>query len=259
LKVALVRSVALGSPKSGRMPEFEDKRGLWTITTSDLRIANHAGEPIILHAAPSFAAAEIDIAVLLGERGPLAASRKSVPAALVGEANLSADVPVAFANQVLRRLTATQPLAISVDRDVVDLDKLSITQEAGGLTIQGDASPRSVRETAHVNIFVDGDDLRVASVRAQGQGDDCAGLGGVARIACNLRGSARGVVAEALGATLTDRYQGQLVRELAGQQDYRFNVGEQILEVRGDLLRLGSGAGSLSALARFRSGPTAKP
>lgn len=255
LRLALARSVVLGPAKSGRMPELEDSRGLWTITTSDLRIPIDAGEPIILHAAPSFAAAALDIAVILGERGSVAPSgRKGAPAALVGEANISADVPVSFANQILRRLTGTQPLSISVDRDVVDLEKLAMAQEKAGLTIRGDATPQSIRETAHLAVAVDGEDLRVASVRAEGQADECAGLGAIARVACNLRSGASGVVGETLAAALTQRYQGQLVRDLIGQQEFRFNVGGQPLDVHGELLRLACGAGGLSAVARFGTG-----
>jgi hypothetical protein len=256
LKVVLLRSIVLGSPRSGRIPELEASRVLWTVTTSDLRIASIGGEPILVHGAPWFAPATIEIAVFLGERAsatPVPAGRKGVTA-LAGEANLAADVPLSFVNQALRQLTAPQPLAIPVDSDTVDLDKLSATQEGTGLTIRGDASPRSMRETVHVTVFVDGEDLRVSSVRAEGQGDDCAGLGAVARMACNLRGSARGVVAEALGAALTQRFQGQLVRELAGQQAFRFAVGGQTLEVRGDWLHLGFGTGSLSGLARVGTG-----
>jgi hypothetical protein len=252
LRLALLRSIA---PKSEPIPDLDNRRNLWTISTSDLRLATDAGEPIILHAAPWFATAAIEIAVVLSEPGsatpPPPSGRGGAHAALVGEANLAADVPISFANQVLRRLTWTQPLAISVDRDVVDLERLTMTQDRSGLTIRGNATPRLIRETMRFAVAMNGEDLRLASVLTQGQMENCAGQGAFATVACNLRNSAREGVTGALGGALTQRYQGQLVRELSGQRELGFNVGVRRLQVRGDLLRLSSGPGGLSAVARF--------
>ena len=144
LRLALLRSLALAPAKSEPIPDLDSRRNLWTISTSDLGFPTDAGEPIILHVAPRFATDAIEIAVVLGPRGsaaPTPSGRSGANAAPPGEANLTADIPVSFANQVLRSLTWKQPLAISVDRDVVDLEGLTMTQEKLGLTIHGNATP----------------------------------------------------------------------------------------------------------------------
>lgn len=262
LRLALLRSIVLAPTKSAPTPELDNRRSLWTISTSDFCVATEAGEPIILHAAPWFAAATIEIAVVLSEGGsptpPSPSGRSSASAALVAGANLAADLPVAFANQILRRLTWTQPLAIPVDRDVIDLENLTMTQDGLGLTIRGNATPRSIRETVRMTIALDGEDLRVTSVRAQGHMEDCAGQGVFAGVACNLRNSARDGVVGVLAGALAQRYQGQLVRELAGPRELGFSVGIRRLKARGDLLRLGCSAGVLSAVARFGTDLTRK-
>jgi hypothetical protein len=261
LRLALLRSIALAPSKSAPISDLDNRRNLWTISTSDLGLPADAGEPIILHVAPRFAAGAIEIAVVVGERGsatPTPSGHSGPSAAPLGEANLTADIPVSFANQVLRRLTWTQPLAISVDSDVVDLENLTIAQEKSGLTIHGNATPRSIRETVRFTVAMNGEDLRLASVLTQGQMENCAGQGAFATVACNLRNSARQGVAGALGATLTQRYQGQLVRELVGQRSLGFSVGVRRLEIHGDLLRLSCGAAALSSAARFEAGGTSK-
>jgi hypothetical protein len=261
LRLALLRSIALAPSKFAPMPDLDNRRNLWTIPTSDLGLPTDAGEPIILHVAPQFATDAIEIAVVLGERGsatPTPSGRSGANIAPLGEANLTADMPFSFANQVLRSLTWRQPLAISVDRDVVDLEKLTIAQDKSGLTIHGNATPRSIREAVRFTVTMNGDDLRLASVLTQGQMENCAGQGAFATLTCNLRNSAREGIAGALGATLSQRYQGQLVRELVGQRELGFSVGVRRLELRGDLLRLGCGAGVLSATARFGAGGTSK-
>ena len=233
-------------------------RDLLTISTSGFRIVTDAGQAIIFHVAPTFAVDAVDMAVILGDGGsgpPGSRPLAGVPVpGLSDEATATADLPHAFANQILRHLTQAVPFPIQVDHDVIDLQNASVTGSPGGLTVTGMATPRSVRESVRLTVQAAGADLRVGGVRADAQLENCGGLAVLAAIGCNTRNAGRNAAAGAFGAAMTQKYQGQLVRELAGTRQFRFDVGDHRWELSGDLLHLASGPRGLSVVARLASG-----
>ncbi len=259
LKLVVTRVLGLGAARSGRsrlIAGLESQRELLAISTADFRFDTGAGDTIALHAAPMFFASAIDVAIGLHEKGspsPVAARTGSVDSRS-SAANVAADVPMAFLNQLLRQLTWSKPLATPVNGETIDLQHLSVAWEGAGLAVTGDATPRSIGETVRVTIGLRGEDLAVSSVRAEARLEDCAGQGGLAGVGCNLQNVARNAAADAFASALTRRLQGALVRELASPQEFRFTVAGRRLVLRGDWLRLGFGACGLSATARLKSG-----
>jgi hypothetical protein len=262
LKLAVVHALVFG--KSGRKgtPAAVDKRAeIFAISTSNLRIDTGAGPPIVLYAAPAFAATAIDLALAMTEGAPPRVATLERAAAsgrgdlLSGQANIAAEIPLQVANQVLRRLTWTQPLTIPVDRDEVEIRQVSLAGTGAGesarLTASGTATPRSIREIMQWTLALGGNPLVVSTAQFSGQLEDCSGLGTMAALGCNVRNGARGAAAEAFGSSLTQRYQGQPVHQLASPLDLRFEVAGHRIELRGDLLRLGFGPRGLSALGRL--------
>ncbi|HEY5283638.1 MAG TPA: hypothetical protein VIM14_12685, partial [Polyangia bacterium] len=226
LKLAIVHALVLGKGARKGAPTTIDKRAdIWTVSTSDLRIDTAAGAPIVLHAAPFFVANAIDLAVVMTDGpAPKAATLERAAAGnrgdmLAGQSNMAAEVPLAVANQVLRRLTWTQPLTIPVDRDEVEVRQVSLVGlgngESARVTVAGTATPRSIRETMQWSLLLGGDPLLVSSGKFSAQFEDCSGLGTMAALSCNVRNGARGAAAEGFGSALTQRYQGQPVHELA--------------------------------------------
>jgi hypothetical protein len=262
LKLTVAHAVGVG--KGGRKGSATvlDKRGdILTIPTSDLRIDTNAGAPIVLHAAPFFAASAVELAVIMTEGGPAKAATLERAAAsgrgdsLPGQANIAAEIPLPVANQVLRRLTWTEPLTIPVNGDEVEIRQVSLSASGAGegarLTASGTATPRTIRETMEWKLALGGDPLLVAGAQFSAQLEDCAGLGALAALSCNVRNGARAAAAEAFGSALTQRYQGLPAHELASPLNFRFEVAGQRIELRGDLLRLGIGPRGLSAAARM--------
>ena len=84
--------------------------------------------------------------------------------------------------------------------------------------------------------------------------ESCSGLGSLAALGCNTRNAGRNAAAAGLGAALTQKYQGQVVRDLAGAQTLRFEVGNRRLELQGDLLHVASGTRALVVAGRFVAG-----
>jgi hypothetical protein len=262
LKLAVAHALVLGKGARQSAPmTFEKRVDILTISTSDFRIDLDTGPPIVLHAAPFFAATAIELAVAMTEGPPPKAATLERAAAsgrgemLSGQANLAAEVPLQVANQVLRRLTWAQPLTIPVDRDEVEIRQVALTGSGAGesarLTVSGTATPRTIRETMPWALTLVGEPLVVSTAQFSGQLEDCAGLGTMAALGCNVRNGARGAAAEAFGSTLTQRYQGQPAHELASPLGFRFHVAGQRIELRGDLLRLGFGPRGLSAAGRM--------
>ena len=262
LKLALAHALVVGKGGRKGAPIAVDKRvDILTVSTSDLRIDTAAGAPIVLHAVPAFAASAIDLAVVMTEGSAPKASNLERSAAsnradmLAGQANLAVEVPLTVANQVLRRLTWTQPLTIPVDRDEIEVRQVSLAGSGSGesarLTVAGTATPRSIRETMQWTLLLGDDPLLVASGRFSARIEDCSGLGTMAAISCNVRNGARGAAAEAFGSALTQRYQGQPVHELASPLGFRFQVSGQRIELRGDLLRFAFGPRGLFASGRM--------
>ena len=262
LKLAVAHALVLGKNARTGSPLTIDKRvDILTISTSDLRVDATAGAPIVLHAAPAFAATAIDLAVVMTEGpAPKAATLERAAASnrsdmLSGQATLAAELPLSVANQVLRRLTWTQPLIIPVDRDEIEVRQASLAGTGAGasarLTVSGNATPKSISETMRWTLALGGDPLLVSSGQFSVQLEDCTGLGTMAALSCNVRNGARGAAAEAFGATLTQRYQGQPVHALASPFNFRIQVAGQRIELQGDLLRIGRGPRGLSASGRL--------
>lgn len=261
LKLAVVHALVVGkSGRKGSPTAFDKRADILTISTADLRIDAAAGPPIVLHAAPAFSATAIDLAVVMTEGvSPKATTLERAAAngrdMLSGKANIAAELPLQVANQVLRRLTWTQPLTIPVDRDEVEIRQVSLSGSGAGesarLTASGSATPRAIRETMQWTLALGGDPLVVSRAQFSAQLEDCSGLATMAALACNVRNGARGAAAEAFGSGLTQRYQGQPAHELASPLDFRFEVAGQRIELRGDLLRLGFGPRGLTAVGRL--------
>jgi hypothetical protein len=262
LRVAVVHALVLGKGARMGAPTTFDKRvDILTISTSDFRIDRAVGPPIVLHAAPFFAATTIDLAVAMTEGPPPKATTLERAAAsgrsemLSGQANLAAEVPLQVANQVLRRLTWEQPLTLPVDREEVEIRQVALTGsgvgESARLMASGTATPRAIRETMPWTLTLVGEPLVVSTAHVSGELEDCAGLGTMAAMGCNVRNGARGAAAEAFAATITQRYQGQPAHELASPFGFSFEVAGQRIELRGELLRLGFGPRGLSAAGRM--------
>ena len=263
LRLVLARTSTPSSPKPGVPQPLGGlsegvRRDLLTISTSGFRVRTDVGQAITFHVAPSFAPDAIDIAVIVAEDGSAAPAARpaggGASLVLSGDATAVAELPHAFANQVLRHLTQAEPFPIQVDREVVDVQNASVTGSAGGLTVAAMATPRSIRESVRLTVQAGGADLRVGGVRADAQLESCGGLGTLAAIGCNARNAGRNAAAGAFAATMTRKYQGQLVRELAGPQELRFEIGDRRVDLQGDLLHLASGPRGLSAVARLAPG-----
>jgi hypothetical protein len=262
LKLAVVHALVVGKGGHKGTPAAFDKRAdIFTISTSNLRINVEAGAPIVLYAAPAFATAAVDLALAMTEgAAPKAATLERAATScradmLSGQANIAADVPMHVANQVLRRLTWTQPLIVPVDRDEVELRQVSLAGAGAGesarLTVSGSATPRAIRETMAWTLALGGNPLVVSNAQFSGQLEDCAGLATMAALGCNVRNGARGAAAEAFGSSLTQRYQGQPVHQLASPLDLRFEVAGHRIELGGDLLRISFEPRGLSAAGRL--------
>jgi hypothetical protein len=261
LRLAIVRSTEVAKTGRGKSQAGLDKhRELLSVSTADARITTESG-PIALYAVPYFLSSAVEVAVFWSQNGsaPPSPSERTTSEArgpqLAVDANVAADLPLPFANQVLRRLTGSQPLTIPVNRDEVDVQNVSASVSGSGesarLTVVGDASPRSMRETMHWTVAAAGEPLRVSLLRMSAELEDCAGLGTMAALACNARNGVRGTAADGFAAALTQKYQGQLVHELASPLDLRFTVAGQRLQLRGDLLRMKISPRGLSATAKL--------
>ena len=238
----------------------QERRDLLVLPTSGLRLPTDGGQAITLHAAPSFAPDGIELMVVVGEGGSASPPAGRPPAAtaslsLAPDANLAVEVPHGAANLILRQVSGAEPLAIPVDRDVIDLQNLSIAPGGGASAlVVGTATPRSVRETVRMVVAIAGSDLKVTALRAEPQLENCATLGTLAAITCNARNAARNTAAAALTAALSQKYQGRLVRELAGPQVRTVDFGGPRIELRGELTRTALGPRGLLLWGRLAPG-----
>lgn len=264
LRLSVVRALGPAPPVPPRpgpprpLVGLDGRRDLVSVSTAGFRVVTDTGETITFHLAPSFGGDGIEAAAVVGEGGSgppssrLATSGTGPP--LIPGANVVADLPFAVSNQILRQVTGRQALPVPVDRDVVDVQNVSVAGVTGGVALLGTATPRSLRETARVTAQAGGPDLRVWSIRAEAQLENCAGLSVLPSISCKTRNAARAAAAEAFGATMTQKYQNRLVRELAGPQVLRWDVGSRRLELRGNLVHLGPNGRGLTVGARLTSG-----
>jgi hypothetical protein len=221
--------------------------------TADLRIDNGAGPPIVLHARPVFHAGAIEILLVLADQTPTRVpSAEATELHLTGNENLAALLPPGFANQVLRRLTWTQPLVIPTERDQIEVRDVTLIGDGAGnkaqLTTAGTAMPRSLHETVRWQVLTAGEPLHFATLQATAQPEDCASLGAMAAIACNVRNGARVAGAEGFAQAMTQRYQGRFLHDLGSPFDLHFSVAGRRIGLSGELLRTSwSGRGLLAS------------
>jgi hypothetical protein len=237
---------------------LEKRRELLVVQTGDVRIQAESG-PLPLYAVPSFAAAGIEVAIVLGGAGAPSSPEKLAGSPRGpfpnGDSNVSADVPLSFANQLLRRLTWNEPMLVPVNRDEVEIRNVSLSGEGSGerarVTLTGQATPSSIRETVRWTVAAAGDPMRLSSIQIAAQMEDCAGLGTMAAVGCNVRNGARSAAAEGFAGSLTQRYQGRAVHDLGSPQTLRFTVAGERFILSGDLLRMTFGARGISIAARL--------
>jgi hypothetical protein len=146
-------------------------------------------------------------------------------------------------------------LVIPANREEVEVSDVTLAGqgagEAAGLSLAGNASPRSMRETVRWNLLAAGEPLRVSSLRATPQFEDCSTLGTMAAIGCNVRNGARTAAAEAFAQAFIQRYQGRFVHEVSSPLDLRFTVAGQRILLRGDLVRTAFSARGLMIAGRL--------
>jgi hypothetical protein len=255
LRLTVARFVSLDPPRAAGFGEA--RRDLLAFSTAGLTVPTDFGV-LVFHAAPVFATDGIEVAAILGELGasppttrPVATGSATAISADAG-GNVTLDLPYTLVNNLLRIFTAGKPLPVRVGGDTVDVRNVSLAATGGGgIAIAGMATSRAVPESGRVTVTAGGGDLQVATIRVDPQLENCGGLGGFASLACNARNAGRAGAAAALGATATDRYQSQLVRELAGPQELRCGVARHDLRLGAELQRIAAGARGLSVSARL--------
>jgi hypothetical protein len=260
-EIRFVVARAEGTTKTSKaklVAVLERRRELLVVQTGDVRIQADAG-PIPLYAVPSFAQGGIEIAIVLGGAGApsnpeklAGGGRGPMP---TGETNVAAEVPLSFANQVLRRLTWNEPLVVPVNRDEVEVRNVSLSGEGSGerarLTLTGQATPSSIRETVRWTVSSGGDPMRLSSIQIAAQMEDCAGMTTMAAVGCSVRKGARSAAADGFAGSLTQRYQGRAVHDLASPQSLRFTVAGERFILAGDLLRMAFTARSIAIAAKL--------
>jgi hypothetical protein len=259
VRLSVVRAEGTTKTAKARLASLlEKRRELLTLSTGDARIQTDSG-PITLYTVPTFVAGGVEIAVVLGGGGAPPSPERLVGGNrglnITGDANAAAEIPLSFANQVLRRLTSAQAMTIPVNGDEVEVRNASLSGEGGGegarLTLTGQATPASVRETVQWTVSTSGDPMKVAFFQLAPQLEDCGGLGTLAAVACNVRNGARAAAAQALASSLTQRYQGAFVHDLASPRTLRFSLAGERFVLTGDLLRMALGARGVSVTAKL--------
>jgi hypothetical protein len=255
LTLAGKQAVVMGKDGRAQLSAGDQRFEVGSVSTADLRIGDD-GAPVILHASPAFDARGAEVALLIADQAPAKAPRTGGgELGVSAQANAAIVLPVVVANQILRTLTARGPLSIPVDREQVDVRGLALasagTGETGRLTLTGAATARSLREDSQWTLVASGHPLRVATVTVRPQHEDCARLGTLAAIGCNVRNGARTAATEAFARSATQRYQGQSLHELGSPFELRLNVGGQPVVVAGDLVRTWLSGRALTALVRI--------
>lgn len=261
IRVSVVRFVIAGEPHGVAGGWGDSRRDVMAFSTAGLVVPTDLG-PLVFHVAPLFASDGIELAAWLGESGsspplsgpaPAAPSAGASPTSSDPAANAIFEVPFSLANRLLHGFTA-RPLPVRVGRETFDVRNASVRGGPGNVTVTALASPRSLPESARVSVTASGDDLRVGIVRGDAQLESCADLGMIASVACTARNAARTAAATALGTSATERYRGQLLRELAGPEDLHLGIARRDLKMTGELLRIAGTARGLVVGARLTPG-----
>jgi len=259
VRLSVVRAEGTTKTSKARLAAvLEKRRELLTFSTGDARIQTDSGA-IALYTIPTFVAGGVDIAIVLGGGGAPSSPEKLVGGtrglSLTGDANAAAEIPLSFANQVLRRLTWTQAMTIPVNGDEIEVRNAALSGEGGGegarLTLTGQATPASVRENVQWTVATSGEPMKLSLFQMSPQLEDCSGLGTMAAVACNVRNGARAAAAQAFAASLTQRYQGAFVHDLASPQTLRFSLAGERFVLTGDLLRMAFGSRGVSLTAKL--------
>jgi len=255
LHLVVARLASAGEPRAA-IGWGDGRREILAFSTAGVVIPTDLG-PLTFHVAPVFASDGLELAAVLGESGgappsgrPSLGSALVMPVAADAAANALVEVPYGLAHYLVHAYTS-KPVPVRVGREIVDVQNASLRGTSGTLTLVALGTSRSIPESARVTVTASGDDLRVGTVRAEPQLESCAGQGMVASLACNARNAARNAGAAALGGAATDRYQNQLLRELAGAQELHFGFARREIRMTSELVRIGAGARALSVAARL--------
>jgi hypothetical protein len=261
IRVSVTRFVVAGEPR-GVVGWGDARRDVVAFSTAGLVVPTELG-PLVFHVSPLFASDGIELAASLGESGsspPLSAPSPLAPSAGAFStdpvANAVVELPFSLANRLLHAFTA-RPLPVRVGRETFDVQNASVRGGAGTVAVTALASSRTLPESARVTVTASGDDLRVGTVHGDAQLENCAGLGMIASVACSARNAARNAAATALGTSATERYRGQLLRELAGPQELHLGIARRDLKLTGELLRIAATARGLVVGARLIPGEAA--
>ena len=257
LRVSVARFVVAGEPR-GLVGWGDARHDVVAFSTAGLVIPTDLG-PLVFHVSPLFASDGVELTASLGESGlspPL-----SAPAPGGGPFSTSTDpvanalieLPFSLANRLLHAFTA-HPLPVRVGREIVDVQNASIRGSPGNVAVTALASPRSLPESARVTVTASGDDLRIGTVGGEAQLESCVGLGMVASVACSARNATRNATATALGTSATERYRGQLLRELAGPEELHFGIARRDLKMTGELVRIAATTRGFMVGARLTPG-----
>lgn len=248
LKVSLARVVIVRGGAGALAPAaFDEHADVVTFATAPLRF-DVAGSPIYLHARPSFSRRSIGLGIAVTEKAVAKPGAEMFPAAalLDGKATVAAEIPLSTVNLLLRRLTGAKPLTVSLEGDSVEIRNVGVRVAGSGakaaVTVSGTATPQSIQETLNWTLDLAGDPLEVRAVHAAARVQDCASLGTLAAVACDLGNGARVAGAEAFARALTSRYGGQSAATLASPIHTQLPVAGRSVQVSGDLLRLASGS-----------------
>jgi len=220
LGATAARGVALGFAVSLSFPAGRD--GVWIAA-----VPSEHGPP------PREARAAIDPATLPGG----------------GEAQVIASAPLA--NRLIGAYAQDGPLVLKMDNQTIEVRDLELGAAEGALAVRGRATSRELRETLRLTIDSAGADLKVVKVHAQPEPESCEAMSALARIGCRARNTARSAAAATAAGALTDRYRGQLLRNLSSPPATSIDVDGLHFNVRLVPTRVQSLAGAVSITGRI--------
>jgi hypothetical protein len=263
LRVAVVRAAAAKRTSPALAILSRAAGPLLSLATAPIVLGGPGGQPLGFRVGVGFGDEAVELRAVPDDGGPGPAAGAggggvaSVASAGSG-ATVAADLPHQLANQILARVSRPGPFVVELDRETVELRDLAISGNGAGVSIIGLGTPRSVRETARMSVDAGGRDLAIESVRAEPELESCSTRPLLDRLACGGRNTARSAAASALAASLTHRYQGQLVRVLAGVQELALDLPGYRLALSGDILRIGPTSTGITIAARLAATLTAR-
>jgi hypothetical protein len=245
-----------GRPLARTLTRAKAAGPLATADTSGLRLETERGSSLNLDVALSFLKGGDGVLATLTPACPgcaPAAPRAPVianPAGAPADAEGIAAATLRFANRVVALYSSDGPLVLDVNRQDVEIRGLQLSAGEVTLALNGRATSRQLSESARISIEASGQDLKLTEVRAEAETEDCSALSGGASMRCSVRNAARGPAASALGAAMTARYRGQLLRTLVVPPPFSFEIGGRRMTLRLTPTRASAGAGSLIVHAK---------